>query len=184
MAPSERKVRIEVGRGLEPQLTDAMSTLIIENAILPAIRDGRFADGITKGVQDIASVLLGDAEAVKLRAQAFASQRRPLTSSEIIALFVVGGLILFFFYRFYVNWRKVRSGHSKRTSRKAQAVGTGSAGGWLGAVGDFFRALGLTLVDAFGGGSGSKSGSSSSSSSSSGGGGGGDFGGGGASGNY
>ena len=186
VAPSERKVRIEVGRGLEPQLTDAMSTLIIENTILPAIRDGRFADGISKGVQDIASVLLGDAEAVKLRAQAFATQRRPLTSSEIIALFVVGGLILLFFYRFYVNWRKVRSGHARRTSRKAHAAGQDSAGGWLGAVGDFFRALGLTLLDAFGGGSGSSKSSSSSSSSSSsgGGGGGGDFGGGGASGNW
>src|SRR5262249_32392217 len=35
VAPSERKVRIEGGRGLEPQLTDALSKLIIENAILP-----------------------------------------------------------------------------------------------------------------------------------------------------
>jgi uncharacterized protein len=81
----------------------------------------------------------------------------------------------------------VRSGHARRTSRKAQAVGNASAGGWLGAVGDVFRALGLTLLDAFGGGSGSKSGSSSSSSSnssSSSSGGGGDFGGGGASGSY
>ena len=187
VVPSERKVRIEVGRGLEPQLTDALSTLIIENTILPAFREGRFADGITKGVQDIASVLLGDAEAVKQRAQAFAAQTRPLTWSEIIALFVVGGLILFFFYRFYMNWRKVRSGHSRRTSRKAPAAGQASAGGWLGALGDFFRALGLTLVDAFGSSSGSKSSrdsSSSGGSSSSSGGGGGDFGGGGASGNY
>ena len=185
VAPSERKVRIEVGRGLEPQLTDAMSTLVIENTILPALRDGRFADGITKGVEQIASVLLGDAEAVKQRAQAFAAQTRPATWSEIIALFVVGGLILLFFYRFYVNWRKVRSGHSRRGFRKAAAAGQDSAGGWLGAVGDFFRALGLTLLDAFGGSSGGRSSSdSSSSSSSSGGGGGGDFGGGGASGNY
>jgi uncharacterized protein len=184
VVPSEREVRIEVGRGLEPQLTDALSTLIIENTILPALRDGRFADGIAKGAEDISSVLLGDAEAVQQRAQAFANQTRPLTSSEIVALFVVGGLILFFFYRFYVNWRKVRSGHARRASRKAQAVGAGSAGGWLGAVGDFFRAWGLTLLDAFGGGSGSSKSSSSSSSSSRSGGGGGDFGGGGASGNY
>ena len=184
LVPSERKVRIEVGRGLEPQLTDALSTLIIENTILPALREGRFADGITKGVQDIASVLLGDAEAVRQRAEAFAAQRRPLTSSEIIALFVVGGLILFFFYRFYMNWRKVRSGHSRRTSRKAPAAGQVSAGGWLGALGDFFRALGLTLVDAFGSSSGSSKSGGGGSSGSSSGGGGGDFGGGGASGKY
>ena len=85
-----------------------------------------------------------------------------------------------------MNWRKVRSGHARRASRKAQAVGKNSAGGWLGAVADFFRALGLTLLDAFGSSSGGKSSSDSSgsSSSSSSGGGGGDFGGGGASGNY
>jgi uncharacterized protein len=35
VAPNERKVRIEVGRGLEPIMTDAMSSLIIRNAILP-----------------------------------------------------------------------------------------------------------------------------------------------------
>src|SRR5262245_63438470 len=45
VAPQERKVRIEVGRGLEPQLTDAMSRLIIENAILPAFRRGDVAAG-------------------------------------------------------------------------------------------------------------------------------------------
>src|SRR5262249_5079791 len=46
VAPNERKVRIEVGRGLEPELTDAMSRLIIENAILPAFRRGDFAAGV------------------------------------------------------------------------------------------------------------------------------------------
>jgi uncharacterized protein len=69
VAPNERKVRIEVGRGLEPQLTDVMSKLIIENAILPAFRRGDFAAGIKAGVRDIRDVLLGDAEAVKARAR-------------------------------------------------------------------------------------------------------------------
>ena len=69
VVPNERKVRIEVGRGLEPQLTDAMSKLIIENAILPAFRRGDFAAGIKAGVRDVRDVLLGDAEAVKARAR-------------------------------------------------------------------------------------------------------------------
>ncbi len=181
--PSEHKVRIEVGRGLEPQLTDTLSTLIIENTILPAFRKGDIAEGISNGVQDISAVLLGDAEAVKQRAQAYASQMRPLTWSEIIALAVVSGLILFFFYRFYVNWRTLRSARLKRGSRKTHAEGQGGTGGFLGTLRDFFAAFGLTLVDAFGGSS-RRSGSSSGGSSSSSSGGGGDFGGGGASGNY
>ena len=69
IAPNDRKVRIEVGRGLEPQLTDLMTKLIIENAILPAFRRNDFAGGIKAGVRDIRDVLLGDAEAVKERAR-------------------------------------------------------------------------------------------------------------------
>ncbi len=53
VAPNERKVRIEVGRGLEPILTDFMSRLIIENTILPEFRRKDFAAGIKLGVRDI-----------------------------------------------------------------------------------------------------------------------------------
>jgi uncharacterized protein len=50
VAPNERKVRIEVGYGLEGNVTDAVSKLIIENAILPRFRTGDFSGGITRGV--------------------------------------------------------------------------------------------------------------------------------------
>ena len=69
-------MRIEVGRGLEPQLTDVMTKLIIQNAILPAFRRGDFPGGIKAGVRDIRDVMLGDAEAVKERART-ASKRDP-----------------------------------------------------------------------------------------------------------
>ena len=53
VAPNERKVRIEVGRGLEPLLTDAMSNVIINGAILPRFRSGDYAGGIKEGVKGI-----------------------------------------------------------------------------------------------------------------------------------
>ena len=68
VAPNDRKIRIEVGRKLEPILTDAMSAIIIQNAMLPKFRRGDFAGGIKDGVRDIKAVLLGDAEEVKQRA--------------------------------------------------------------------------------------------------------------------
>src|SRR6195256_5227750 len=68
VAPNECKVRIEVGYGLEGALTDAVSRLIIENAITPRFRAGDFAGGITRGVDDITSVLTGDADEWKGRA--------------------------------------------------------------------------------------------------------------------
>src|SRR6478672_9806807 len=70
VAPNERKVRIEVGRGLEPTLTDALSKIIIANAILPRFRAGDFAGGIKDGVRDITLALTGDAAEVEQRAKA------------------------------------------------------------------------------------------------------------------
>ena len=61
VAPNERKVRIEVGYGLEGALTDAVSKLIIENSILPRFKVADYAGGIKRGVEDIIQVLSGDA---------------------------------------------------------------------------------------------------------------------------
>jgi uncharacterized protein len=57
MVPSERKVRIEVGHGLEGQLTDAVSRLIIQNSIVPRFGTGDYAGGINRGVDDIIQAL-------------------------------------------------------------------------------------------------------------------------------
>ena len=61
VAPNERRVRIEVGYGLEGTLTDALSKVIITNAITPRFKTGDFAGGITRGVDDIITVLTTDA---------------------------------------------------------------------------------------------------------------------------
>jgi uncharacterized protein len=53
-------VRIEVGYGLEGTLTDALSTVIISNAIAPRFKVGDFGGGISRGVDDIISVLTTD----------------------------------------------------------------------------------------------------------------------------
>src|SRR5450631_2408370 len=68
VAPTERKVRIEVGYGLEGDLTDAVTRLIIENSILPRFRSGDMAGGVSAGVDDIIKVLSGDAATYKARA--------------------------------------------------------------------------------------------------------------------
>src|SRR4051794_20990069 len=68
VAPSERKVRIEVGYGLEGTLTDAISKFITSNAVVPRFKANDIPGGITRGVDDIISVLTGDAEEWKQRA--------------------------------------------------------------------------------------------------------------------
>jgi uncharacterized protein len=60
VAKAERLVRIEVGRGLEGVLTDAMSGRIIRDVIVPRFREGRFGQGIVDGVAAIRAVVGGD----------------------------------------------------------------------------------------------------------------------------
>jgi len=59
VVPSLRKVRIEVGYGLEGTLTDALSNNIIQTVMLPSFRTGNFEKGIGEGIEAIIQVLGG-----------------------------------------------------------------------------------------------------------------------------
>ncbi|QGM97926.1 TPM domain-containing protein [Methylocystis parvus] len=60
VAPNERKMRIEVGYGLEGVLTDALSKVIIASAVTPKFKAGDFNAGVENGVDGIIEVLSGD----------------------------------------------------------------------------------------------------------------------------
>ncbi len=59
VAPNEKKVRIEVGYGLEGVMTDAIARTIIETEILPHFRAGDFQRGVADGAASIIAVLEG-----------------------------------------------------------------------------------------------------------------------------
>lgn len=60
IAPNERKMRIDVGYGLESTLTDAMCAIIIDRRLRPNFKNGDFVGGIKTGVDGIISVLSSD----------------------------------------------------------------------------------------------------------------------------
>ena len=136
VAPNERKVRIEVGYGLEGTLTDAVSRLIIENAIIPRFRAGDFAGGITRGVDDIISVLTGDAEEWKQRA-AKRPEPRPGAGSILIVILVLAVFVLVFLMMAGATPRDPRyRGGRRGGSSGGPSWGPGPAasvgGGWSG----------------------------------------------------
>lgn len=65
LAPNERKVRIEVGLGLEGVLTDLKSSRIIREEMSPYFANNDFTTGIDKGVRKVVSVASGEAYEVK-----------------------------------------------------------------------------------------------------------------------
>lgn len=57
IAPNERKARIEVGYGLEGELTDAISSVIINSFMIPNFREGNYQKGIVESVHAIIKVI-------------------------------------------------------------------------------------------------------------------------------
>src|SRR5882724_3999315 len=60
VAKNDRKLRIEVGYGLEGALTDVTSKRIIDEIITPRFRSGDFSGGISAGVDRIIGVIDGE----------------------------------------------------------------------------------------------------------------------------
>jgi uncharacterized protein len=137
VAPNERKVRIEVGRGLEGVMTDALSRIIIENAILPRFREGNFAGGIKDGVRDVILVLTGDAAEVEQRAKA----RQDADESMVNWLVVIFWTLIILWIAYSI-WSSARYA-SRAGGRSGGPIflpgpgwGSGSGGsGWSGGGG-------------------------------------------------
>ncbi len=119
VAPNERKVRIEVGYGLEGYLTDALSSLIIQNQILPRFRDGDFPGGIVAGTDAIiAQLQLPPEEAAKVAAEA--GKKR---SSDGGFPF---GVLIWLAFMFFFFVLPIMAGRGRR--RKYRSKGSGPWG--------------------------------------------------------
>lgn len=127
VAPSERKVRIEVGYGLEGALTDALTKVIIATAITPRFKTGDYFGGLDAGIDGILSILAGDAQEW---------QRKPQVRGDEVDPGQVALFIILFLIVLVVAWRMSRGG--SRMGRGGGIVilpGPGS-GGWGGGFSD------------------------------------------------
>lgn len=74
IAPTEHKARIEVGYGLEPIITDALSEVILQSAVLPKFRSGDYNAGVEGGVDALIQQLSLDTSTAEARAAAAEQQ--------------------------------------------------------------------------------------------------------------
>ncbi|WP_108659491.1 TPM domain-containing protein [Acuticoccus kandeliae] len=139
VAPNDRRVRIEVGYGLEGTLTDAQSRAIIDSAILPAFRDGDLPRGVEAGTAAILTVLDGDPIELPVAAD---------TADDIEGIFVVVANILIFVFIMYLVSRNngggggIRRGSGGRPiilypGRSGGSSRGRSSGGFSGRGGSF-----------------------------------------------
>ncbi len=95
VAMQEHGIRIEVGRKLEIDLTDAEAGRIIRNTISPQFKKGDYFSGISLGIQNIAMQVTGHPEAD--------------TSANTVASTVAGGIgeiffMILFFGASFLSW--------------------------------------------------------------------------------
>lgn len=123
VAPKDRKVRIEVGYGLEGVLTDALSKLIIVNGIAPRFKKGDFDGGVTRGVDDIIAILTTDTSEWQQK-----PDLRQNTPEDLVLVFLP---LVIFLVVMLIVWRHRRGGGGPFVwiSSSSSGGGWGSSGG-------------------------------------------------------
>jgi uncharacterized protein len=143
VAPNERKVRIEVGYGLEPIMTDALANQIIQNDILPAFKQGDYPGGIHAGTDAIIAQLQSPPEEAEQRALAAQEARAGNMDAEaignLIPLVFWGIVLVFVIIPMMARGRRGRR-YRRRNNIFIWGPGLGSdhwgsGGGWGGGGG-------------------------------------------------
>jgi uncharacterized protein len=155
----DRKMRLEVGYGLEPTLTDALAGSIIRDVVAPRFREGRLAEGIEAGLDAIGHAIAGTYRAPVQQQPAAQPLSRLLLDPGFLLVIIIFGVVGVVLVMSAVQGRR----RGWTTGRHGWIVASPGFGGGSWRSGD----------------SSSSSGSSDSFSA-----GGGDFGGGGASGDW
>jgi uncharacterized protein len=151
VAPNERRVRVEVGYGLEPILTDAFSSVVINTWITPRFKQKDFDGGVTQGVDALVEQMALEPSEAEKRAAAAVQQLRQGGESDdangFAAVVMILFVVFFLFGRKTSLWPLLFLVAS--SGRGGGYYGGGGRGGWGGGGG-------------FGGGGGSGGGGGAS----------------------
>lgn len=147
VAVKDKKLRIEVGYGLEENLTDSRSGQIIRNFIAPQFRSGNYGEGIYDGIKAMAAYASEDESLLKEIAVSDEDDEGGFPQALLFFIFVYlmiskfspGGI----FWIFYLLSRRGRAGRSfsgrssSRSSFLGGSIGRASGGGFSGGGGSF-----------------------------------------------
>ena len=116
----DRAVRIEVGYGLEGSLPDALANRIIQETIVPAFQQGRFAEGVEAGADAIMAATRGEYTAPP-------GAQRPRSSGRSIL-----AMVAFLLFINFLLGRRMSRGRYSSYSRRGRRSGWGGPLFWGG----------------------------------------------------
>ena len=171
VAPNERKLRIETGYGARVFLTDALSSIIVREAITPRFKAGDYPGGIDAGVSAlITQMTLPPAEAQKRLGRAEAERRAASSKGNGVS---IGPVLVWMLIFFFVLMPLLKRAGGRR-HRRRRGLGNlpiilwgsslGGGGGWGGSGGGGFGGFGGGGGGGFSGGGGSFGGGGASGS--------------------
>lgn len=128
VAKNDRKLRIEVGYGLENIITDAEAGYIIDEIILPNFKNGDFNKGINNGIDRITGLLNGISPPLD-EINSHRENNNTGSNDTLIILLII--IILFFVFRKLTGISilgSVISGSSRSSSSRSWGSSSGSSG--------------------------------------------------------
>lgn len=133
IAPKERKMRLEVGYGLEGVIPDAVAKRILDEELRPRFQEGRYYEGIVAGLMGAAARIGVDQ---KLEGEASPARRGGSGFPDAAIIFIVvlilfGLQILLFFLRLF----GILPPRNRYYGRGSRGGGWAGGGGWGGGMG-------------------------------------------------
>jgi len=138
VAPTEHKTRIEVGYGLEPIVTDAFSSVVIQTQVLPKFRSGDFNGGVEAGVDALIEQLSLDPSEAEKRAAAAEQQPQSDNSGGALTGFLIMLFIFIAIARVFGGWALLPLLFMGGGGRGGGFGGGGFGGGGFGGGGGSF----------------------------------------------
>lgn len=133
IAPNEKKLRIEVGQGLEGDIPDVIAKRIISDVVKPYFVKGEFNQGILQGIQALQSYIENPDATKEAIANESEKKINPL-SGGVIAFIIIGIWLLLFFinptFALFLLYSILRGGRGSGTWS-----GGGGGGSWSGGGG-------------------------------------------------
>ncbi len=147
IAPNEKKVRVEVGYGLEGIITDALSAIILQSQVLPRFKAGDMEGGIVAGADALVDQLSLPPDEAAARAKAAAQAPAREKSDPVATAIVIVILMVFLFMMFRQSRRRggvlpwliagALSSHNDRGGWGGGGGFGGGGGGFGGGGGSF-----------------------------------------------
>jgi uncharacterized protein len=131
----DRRVRLEIGYGLEPVLPDAIARTIISGTIAPRFREGRHAAGLEAAINEVYA---------RVAKPGVAPAARPTPPEAWLPLVAFGLVAIVIIAMFATALRANRHARHLRRGRRGYTagpdgweIGPGSWGSWSGGGGGF-----------------------------------------------